>query len=53
MVTDTDDGFVQVVQTKSANEADIDKLDKMIPEINAQRIYADKDYCSKNNRKLI
>jgi IS5 family transposase len=53
MVTDTEDGFIQTVHIESANEAEIDKLEKIIPEINAQRLYADKGYCSKNNRKLI
>lgn len=53
MVTDTDEGFIQTVHVESANESEIDKLEKIIPEINAQRLYADKGYCSQNNRKLI
>jgi transposase, IS5 family len=53
VVTDTDDGFIQTVHTESANEAEINKLDKLIPEINAERLYADKGYCSENNRNLL
>lgn len=53
VATDSEDGFILAVHTESANEAEIDKLDKIIPEIKAQRLYADKGYCSKNNRKLI
>lgn len=53
IVTDSEDGFIQMVHTESANEAEIDKLNKLIPEINAQRLYADKGYSSQNNRKLI
>lgn len=53
MVTDSDDGFILSVHTESANEAEIDKLYKIIPDIKAQRLYADKGYSSQNNRKLI
>jgi len=53
IVVDSDDGFIQTVHTESANEAEIDKLDKIIPEIKAKRLYADKGYSSDKNRKLI
>lgn len=53
IVTDTEDGFIQAVHTESANESEIDKLSKIIPEIKAERLYADKGYSSANNRKLI
>jgi IS5 family transposase len=53
MVTDSEEGFILAVHTESANEAEIDKLDKIIPDINAERLYADKGYSSQNNRRLI
>ena len=53
IVTDTDDGFIQAVHTESANEAEVNKLVKLLPEIKAKRLYADKGYDSKNNRKLL
>lgn len=53
IVTDTEDGFIQTILTESANEAEIDKLNKIIPEVNAERLYADKGYDSQNNRKLL
>jgi transposase, IS5 family len=53
IVTDTEDGFIQTVHTESANEAEINKLEKLIPDISAERLYADKGYTSQNNRKLI
>lgn len=53
MVTDSDNGFIQTVHTESANESEINKLEKLIPEIRAKRLYTDKGYSSQNNRNLI
>lgn len=53
MVTDSEDGFIQTVHLESANEAEIDKLVKILPEISCERVYADKGYSSQNNRKLL
>jgi IS5 family transposase len=53
MSVDSEDGFIQKIHTESANESEINKLEKIIPEIKAKRLYADKGYASEHNRELI
>ncbi len=46
MVTDTKDGFIQTVHTESANEAEVDKLVKLLPEIKARMFMSIKNWAT-------
>ncbi len=48
-----EEGFYEKVHTESANEAEIDKLEKILPELKAKRVLADKGYASAKNRDLL
>jgi IS5 family transposase len=52
-VTDTDDGYIQGVQVEPTNVSEITKLEDMLPEVQAVRLYADKGYASEGNRDLL
>lgn len=53
MLVDSEDGFIDRVHVESANEAEVDKLEKLVPFIKAKRLYADKGYDSLGNRRLL
>lgn len=51
-IVDTE-GFYDKIHTESANEAEIDKLEKVMPGIKAKRLLGDKGYSSAKNRELL
>jgi IS5 family transposase len=51
-IVDTE-GFYDKIHTESANEAEIDKLEKVMPGVKAKRLLGDKGYASAKNRKLL
>lgn len=52
VVTD-DKGFIQTLKVEPANVAEVNQLVEILPEINSERVYADKAYASAANRKLL
>ena len=51
-IVDTE-GYYDKIHTESANEAEIDKLEKVLEGVKAKRLLADKGYTSAKNRELL
>ncbi len=49
--TDEGDGYIETVEVRPANESEIKMLEKMAEGSKAKRVYADKGFASKENRK--
>lgn len=53
VATDSDDGFINLVKVESANVAEVNQLESLIPDLKAEWIFADKGYASTDNRALL
>jgi len=53
VVTDSEDGFIDVVKVESANVSEVKQLEKILPMVKAKRLYAEKGYASKDNRDIL
>lgn len=51
--TDAADGYIESVHVQSANKAEVHELARAIDTASSQRIYADKGFASRANRKLL
>ena len=51
--TDTEDGYIDEVHVTGAHEAECNKLEKLIGDQEALRLYADKAYASRGNREIL
>ncbi len=50
---DSKDGYIEVVHVTPANKSEVRELENTIPKNNPKRIYTDKGYASKENRKKL
>ena len=53
VTTDEEDGYIVKVNVTPANRSEVREFEKSIPDKKPGRIYADKGYTSKDNRKLL
>jgi len=51
--TTEEDGYIEKVNVTPANRSEIKELENSLPEEKPERVYADKGYASKDNRKML
>ena len=50
---DDRNGFINKIKVEPANVAEINNMEELIEGIEAERVYADKGYCSKRNKQIL
>jgi len=53
IATSEEDGYIEKVNVTPANRSEVKELERSLPDKKPERVYADKGYTSKDNRKML